>query len=311
MLRQYTQMHSAILRSPPDELGSVPVSDGVTISHLKVTPEIKLRSLVGGSGNTKGTVLFLHGFPETLFVWNKIARVLSNEYEVHAFDWPGYGQSSRPSREEFSYAPKDYAGVLKAYIKAAGIDCSKLTIYATDIGSLPVLLAALDEPDIARNIFVGDFAPFNRPEYMSENLQNLKSEPTASGAREYFRKAGVMIPANAHRAGLSPEEQYELQPEVLEDMTNGWANGDFSSGDAFYFYYSHFSRDQEFFEQHIGNLKTPVKVIWGEKDAYINKKMGEELSKRIAAPLEILPGISHYPHLQKPSIVVDLVRKVS
>ena len=78
---------------------------------------------------------------------------------MHAFDWPGYGLSSRPPADRFSYAPKDYAQVLKEYIAKSGIATSKLVIYATDIGALPALIAALDEPNIAKKMIVGDFAP--------------------------------------------------------------------------------------------------------------------------------------------------------
>ena len=83
-----------------------------------------------------------------------------------------------PTVDKFSYAPKDYAHVLNEYIAKAGIDTSKLTIYATDIGALPALLLALDKPEIARTIIVGDFAPFNRLRYMYESLQNLKAGPS-------------------------------------------------------------------------------------------------------------------------------------
>ena len=89
------------------------------------------------SPDPMGVVLFLHGFPETLYAWKSIALSLANDYDVHAFDWPGYGLSSRPAAEQFSYAPSAYATVLRDYITKAGIDRSKLVIYATDIGALP------------------------------------------------------------------------------------------------------------------------------------------------------------------------------
>ena len=143
----------------------------VDIGFFEIDKDITLRRMVVHSLRPKGTVLFLHGFPETLYAWKDISLALADDYEVHAFDWPGYGLSSRPTVDRFSYAPKDYAHVLHEYIRKAGIDTSKLTIYATDIGALPALLLALEKPDIARTIIVGDFAPFNRPHYMYESLQ--------------------------------------------------------------------------------------------------------------------------------------------
>ena len=141
------------------------------IGFFDVGSDITLRRMKAGPPSPKGTVLLLHGFPETLCAWTEISRELSADYEVHAIDWPGYGLSSRPGADKFSYSPKDYARILGEYIKKAGIDTSKLTIYATDIGALPALLLALEDPQIARTIIVGDFAPFNRPQYMYESLQ--------------------------------------------------------------------------------------------------------------------------------------------
>jgi pimeloyl-ACP methyl ester carboxylesterase len=278
------------------------------IGFVKIAGNLSLRRLVVHAPNPKGTVLFLHGFPETLFVWKDIATALGDDYEVHAFDWPGFGQSTRPPVETFAYAPKDYAGVLKSYIDKAGIDRTNLTIYATDIGALPALLLAIEEPGIAKNIIVGDFAPFNRPNYMFDTLQNLKTEPSASQTRDHMNKASAEILANSYRRGLSKDERFDLPSDVQEDMVDGWSHGGLTSADAFYHYYSNFTRDQNYLEENIDRLKTSIKVVWGEKDFYINREMGKEFATRIHAKLDILPGIGHYPHLQKPEQVVEDVR---
>lgn len=278
------------------------------ISFLDVGKGITLRRMVVGAPDPKGTVLFLHGFPETLFVWKEISAALSDDFEVHAFDWPGFGQSTRPAVEKFSYSPTAYAEVLKAYIEKAGIDRSNLTIYATDIGALPALLLALDEPDIARSIIVGDFAPLNRPEYMFDSLQSLKAEPSASQVRAHMNETSAEILANAYRRGLSKEEQFDLPEDVQKDMVLGWSHGALTSADAFYHYYAKFTRDEDFLEANLDKLKTPIKVVWGEKDLYIRKEMGAELAKRIDAKLDILGGLGHYPHLQKPEQTVEEVR---
>jgi pimeloyl-ACP methyl ester carboxylesterase len=297
-------------------LGAAPVAaqrpdtpaSKVEIGTIALDQDITLRHMVVRGPESKGVVLLLHGFPETLYVWNDMAVALADEYEVRAFDWPGYGQSSRPAADKFAYAPRDYARVLKDYIAKAGIDQSKLTIYATDIGALPALLAALDDPDIARTIIVGDFAPFDRPQYMQERLQKLKSPETAEAARAQFNAARDDIFENSTRRGLAPEAQYEVPQAYQEDRLRGWSHGALTSADAFYHYYSHFSRDQNEFESNIARLKTPVKVMWGEKDVFINSAMGAELAQRIGVEFRLLPGIGHYPHLQDPQGAAEEVR---
>lgn len=293
---------------PVDAQTSPALERKADVSFLEIDKDITLRRMVVRNARPKGTVLFLHGFPETLYAWKDISLALADDYEVHAFDWPGYGLSSRPSVENFSYAPKDYAYILNEYIAKSGIDTSKLTIYATDIGSLPALLLALERPDIAKTIIVGDFAPFDRPQYMYESLQKLKTVSSMDQARAYLNNNREDILENAFRRGLPEAAQFELSKEFKEDISRGWSQGVMTTADAFSHYYAHFTRDQDFFSSQLSRLKTPVKVVWGEKDIYIKKDMGIEFAERLQTELTLLPGIGHYPHLQNPQQTIAEVR---
>ncbi|MCA6111236.1 alpha/beta fold hydrolase [Bradyrhizobium cenepequi] len=278
------------------------------IGFVKLDEDITLRRKVIRSRRSKNVVLLLHGFPETLQTWEAVTTTLADEYEVHAFDWPGYGLSSRPSTDKFSYAPSDYARVVKEYVDKAGIDRTKLIIYATDIGALPALLAALDEPGIARKIVVGDFAPFDRPQYMHERLRDLKAPATSDQIRTQYYQNSDKVIENAFKGGLPREAQFPISTAFKQDMLKGWNQGSLTSGDAFYHYYSHFTRDENYLEANISRLTTPVKIVWGEKDIYINKEMGIELASKAKADFTLLTGIGHYAHLQDPARVAAEIR---
>jgi pimeloyl-ACP methyl ester carboxylesterase len=278
------------------------------IGLIDINSEMKLRRMIVRNSRPQGVVLFLHGFPETLYAWKDISLILARDYEVHAFDWPGYGLSSRPPVEQFSYAPKDYAGVLKEYIGKSGIDTSMLVIYATDIGALPALILALAEPNFARKMIVGDFAPFDRPQYMYASLQSLKSKPSSDLTRAHMNSTRDEILENAFRRGLSKDEQFEVSQEFRDDMFRGWSQNNITSADAFYHDYAHFTRDQDYFESNLNKLKTPVTVIWGEKDFYIKKEMGVEFANKAKLELIILSGLGHYPHLQSPKQTIAEIR---
>jgi pimeloyl-ACP methyl ester carboxylesterase len=279
------------------------------IDLIALADGISVRRMVVHAAEPKGTVLLLHGFPETLFAWRGVADALADTYDVHTFDWPGYGLSSRPTSEEFSYAPVSYAEILRQYIAAAGIDRSTLTIYATDISALPVLLLALQEPNIARRIIVGDFAPFDRPDYMSGDLRNLKEKASSSQVLEAWKGFREhLVQGKAFGTGLPAESQFDVPNEFKDDMAQGWDHGAITTMEAFYHYYSFFTRDQIDFEQRLEGLQTPVKVVWGDLDAYIDKAMGVELAERLGAELELLSGIGHYPHLQAPDQTIATIR---
>jgi pimeloyl-ACP methyl ester carboxylesterase len=278
------------------------------IGMLAIDADLALRRMVVRHPAPQRTVLLLHGFPETLMVWKDIALALAEDCEVHAFDWPGFGESSRPAADRFAYAPRDYARVLKQYIDRAGIDRSTLVIYATDIGALPALLLAQDEPAIARSLVVGDFAPFNRPAFMWENLQALKAEPAASKVRAFMNANRAEILANTFFRGLPAEAHYQIPGDVRDDMARGWSRDGMTAVDAFSRYYAQFTRDQDHFEANLARLTTPVTVIWGAEDLYIKKEMAIEFADRIKTERTLLPGIGHYVHLQAPSLAIAAIR---
>ncbi|MNT96478.1 hypothetical protein D3C72_2385820 [compost metagenome] len=51
-----------------------------------------------------------------------------------------------------------------------------------------------------------------------------------------------------------------------------------------------------------------MKVVWGEKDIYINKDMGIEFAEKAHAAFTLLHGVGHYPHLQDPQQTVAEIR---
>lgn len=280
------------------------------IDMIEIDSGISVRRMVAHAAEPKGTVILLHGFPETVYAWREVALALADDYDVHTFDWPGYGLSSRPSADEFDYAPSTYAKLLREYIAAAGIDRSTLTIYATDISALPTLLLALKEPNIARRIIVGDFAPFDRPDFMHPLLRDLKVKPTSEQIRDARNAAWEdIVEGKGFGAGLPPEAQFDVTREFKDDMARSWNHGGMTTMDAFYHYYSYFTRDENYFEQRLGEMKASVKVVWGELDPYIKKAMGEELAERLGVEFKELAGIGHYPHNQDPELVIAEIRE--
>jgi len=279
------------------------------VGFIVIDADITLRRMVVECPSPQGTVLFLHGFPETLYAWKDIALALSDEYEVHAIDWPGFGQSSRPPVERFAYAPRDYARILGAYVAEAGLDTSRLAICATDIGALPALLLALEQPGIARTLVVGDFAPFDRPQYLYESLRDLKGGGRpAELVHAHMNRTRDEILANAFRRGLPEEAQFEISAEFRDDMARGWDAGGMTSADAFRHYYAHFTRDQRDFEARRSRLRTPVRVLWGTDDVYIDVALGLEFAAAVGTEPRLLHGVGHYPHLQCPEAVIEEVR---
>ena len=58
------------------------------------------------------TVLLLHGFPSSSHMFRNLIPMLADKYHVVAPDFPGYGESSAPSVNDFDYSYERLATVV-------------------------------------------------------------------------------------------------------------------------------------------------------------------------------------------------------
>ena len=57
-------------------------------------------------------VLLLHGFPTSSQMFRNLIPAMADRYRLLAPDYPGFGHSSMPPRDEFAYTFDNLAGVV-------------------------------------------------------------------------------------------------------------------------------------------------------------------------------------------------------
>ena len=65
------------------------------------------------------TVLLLHGFPSSSHMFRNLIPMLADKYHVVAPDFPGYGESSAPSVNDFDYSFERLATVTEKFTEKA------------------------------------------------------------------------------------------------------------------------------------------------------------------------------------------------
>ncbi len=78
-------------------------------------------------------VLLLHGFPTSSHMFRNLIPALSDKYHVVAPDYPGYGNSSMPSVEEFDYTFDRMAELVETFTEKLGLET--YSIYLMDYGA--------------------------------------------------------------------------------------------------------------------------------------------------------------------------------
>ncbi|MFT5412459.1 MAG: pimeloyl-ACP methyl ester carboxylesterase, partial [Verrucomicrobiales bacterium] len=117
--------------STPTAIGS---STSVpTVYHRTV--EIEGQSIFYREAGSKDspTLLLLHGFPTSSHMFRNLIPALADSYHVVAPDYPGYGQSSMPSVNEFDYTFDHMAEIVDGFTTAVGLD--RYSLYLMDYGA--------------------------------------------------------------------------------------------------------------------------------------------------------------------------------
>lgn len=77
-------------------------------------------------------VLLLHGFPSSSHMYRHLIPALAEDYHVIAPDYPGFGYSSKPSTDVFTYTFDNVAAVMEQFIIQLGI--TRFHLYMQDYG---------------------------------------------------------------------------------------------------------------------------------------------------------------------------------
>lgn len=85
-----------------------------------------------GSPEKPAMILF-HGFPSSSHMFRDLMPMLEDKFHLIAPDYPGFGQSDMPAREEFSYTFDHLAEIMQGFIDAMGI--TKFYMYVFDYGA--------------------------------------------------------------------------------------------------------------------------------------------------------------------------------
>ncbi len=78
-------------------------------------------------------VLLLHGFPTSSQMFRNLIPELADKYHVIAPDYPGYGNSSMPSVDEFEYTFDNFANVIESLTEQ--LELESYSLYMMDYGA--------------------------------------------------------------------------------------------------------------------------------------------------------------------------------
>ena len=123
------------------------------------TSACDINLVVGGSGPP---LLMLHGYPQTHFMWHKVAPAMAEHFTVVAPDIRGYGDSGHPpDGDNHSGHSKRAMARDQAEVMAA-LGFERFNLVGHDRGGRVAHRLFLDHPDRVKKLSVLDIAPTRR-----------------------------------------------------------------------------------------------------------------------------------------------------
>jgi pimeloyl-ACP methyl ester carboxylesterase len=230
-------------------------------------------------------LLLLHGFPTSSQMFRNLIPSLADKYHVVAPDYPGYGHSSMPSRDQFAYTFDNLAAVMDAFTENVGL--TRYALYVQDYGAPIGYRLAVKHPERITAIIVQNGNAYD------EGLDNEFWKPI----KAYWKEPKSQQKRDAIRNLLTYEAtkwQYMTgakDPELVSP--DGAAHDQFLLDrkgndeiqlDLFLSYGSNpplYPSWQAYFREH----QPPMLIVWGKNDP-IFPPAGAEPYKRDLKTLE-------------------------
>jgi len=262
--------------------------------------ELSLHVACRGSGPT---VVFLHGFPEFHYSWNKVMDELAGEFRLIAPDQRGYNLSDKPQDVEAYALPHLTADILSLL---PILSPEPVILVAHDWGG-PVGWMVAHTPDAHIRAFMSTNGP--HPIRFVELLTYDDDQKAASGYMDFFRQEGA-------EALLTPEFfatdfQTFLSEEELAIYMDAWAQPGAITGGLNWYRANLLTEDSvaELMAERSPTVNVPVSVLWGEDDEAVLVSNAAELQP--FAPdltVDLFPGVDHWIEHRIPGEIADAIR---
>ena len=227
-------------------------------------------------GNKEQTVFILPGWGNNRITFNYLISELKNYFTIYILDYPGFGNSTFPSRDLTIY---DYANLIKKLINKLNINNPILIGHS--FGGRIISLLKIKYKKLLL-IDVAGLNHFNLKLFLKQKLYKL------------LKKISFILPKKLKRKYLhfifnkfSSNDYKRLNKNLLKTFQN---------------------IIKEDLSKYYQNIKEETLLLWGEFDDITPLKDGIKLNKLIKnSTLITISNTKHFPYLEKKYLVSRIV----
>ncbi|HZE51193.1 MAG TPA: alpha/beta hydrolase [Jatrophihabitantaceae bacterium] len=212
------------------------------------------------------TLLLLHGFPASSFMYRELIERLSDQFHLVAPDYPGFGHSDAPSNTEFSYTFDHLTDVVEKFTDRLGLD--KYALYLQDFGGPVGFRLASRRPERVTFLVVQNANAYEEglPDSFWGAVRELWNDPSAAN-RARIAQAAMSAEALEWNYTHGVRDPARINPDswLLQETLLARPGNQDAMVDLLYDYRTNpplYPRWQEYFRAH----QPPTLVVWGQND---------------------------------------------
>ncbi len=249
-------------------------------------------------------IILMHGLPDNLHLYDRLVPHLNPPRRVITFDFLGWGDSDKPAHHR--YTATNQTGDLDAVISQLGLD--EVTIVTHDASGPPGIDWALEHPDrvsalILLNTYYCLMPTLRPPEAIALYSTPLVRNVGRGAARAWDLLDRKLYAWQVGRFMSDASARRELVPCLYQAFLPArpafWALNNDLLGTII-------SRTRRIPEMR--RFTRPVRIIFGERDPYLNKGVARRFHKLFpGSDLFLVSGARHYVQVDEPRQVANLI----
>ena len=255
-------------------------------------------------------MLMLHGFPEFWYSWRYQIAEFAQDYHVVAIDMRGYNDSDKPANK-LAYKMSELIADVKGVI--SGLDYEDCILVAHDWGGAIAWNFAYEYPEMVSKLIV-----MNLP-HPAKFIAGIKTWSQLRKSWYIFFFQLPFLPefifqANNYQAVASAfmdmaNDNSAFTPEDLSAYKDAAAKtGALTAMINYYRANFHLIPDNNQAKEY-GILDIPTLMIWGEQDAYFDKKLTYGTDAYVSdLELKYIANCSHWVQQEQPDLVNQYMR---
>jgi pimeloyl-ACP methyl ester carboxylesterase len=245
-------------------------------------------------GNPNGeTILFLSPLPQSIFAFDPIWQLLSQDFNLFAIDIPGFGRSD--GGKQFM----TFAGQREFFPKMiAALDIPPCHIVGPDVGMPVALLYALDHPEKVKSLLIGDgpaLATGKNGSVINKMVYSGFWRSILSVSAGAFVEAGNRLGYVNYSPSAEEVEDYVASYQGRVGMIARW--------------FANYPQSLALLSPQLENLEVPVQIFWGDLDQFLLAENAGELGQVLRrSQVKVFENCGHYSYQDQAIEFAEMVK---